>query len=133
LKLTPETLLSLAAKTPEQPPKTAGEEEEEGEEEGDSVKNPADAQTSWPCVVATRNGCCLQSLLRKGVLVAARAAAQEEEEQEQEERARGETTWSSLRIAIMRAIMRPKQTLQWYPKYLLFKTFWLFTKLWHKP
>jgi len=57
LKLAPETLLSLASKTPEQPPKTAGEEEEEEEEEKDSVKNPADAQTSCPFVVATRNGC----------------------------------------------------------------------------
>jgi predicted HTH transcriptional regulator len=48
--------------------------------------------------------------------VAARAAAQEEEEEEvveQEERESGETTWSSLRIAIMRAIMRPKQTSHW--------------------
>jgi hypothetical protein len=56
--------------------------------------------------------------------VAARAAAQEEEEeQEQEERESGETTWSSLRIAIMRAIMRHKQTLQWYPKKLTLQNF----------
>jgi hypothetical protein len=91
LKLAPETLLSLASKTPEQPPKKTAGEEEEAE---DSVKNPADAQTSWPFVVATRNGCCQQSLLCKGVLVAARAAAREEEEQEpeQEERESGETT-----------------------------------------